>query len=208
MNRKALDDLPEYVLGTLPEPELRALEAELAASSELRRELDAVREALGRASEVDSGPRAPLSARARLLDALASGDRYSPFLADLARHFDLAPERVRELLHAIDLPASWEAGPMPGIEVMHFAGGPRAVAPDTGFVRLPKGLEFPYHRHVGHEVNYVLEGAVRDGDGRLYVAGEAIVMEPGTAHEFSIPDDADALIAVIQAGFEFIQKPE
>jgi ChrR Cupin-like domain len=208
MNRKALDDLPEYVLGTLPDAERRALEAEIAASPELRRELDAVREALGLAGQLDATSRAPAQNRARLLEALRSGDRYSPFLRDLSLHFDLGPERVRELFHAIDVPASWEAGPLPGIQVMHFQAGPQTVAPDTGFVRLPRGLRFPYHRHVGHEVNYVLEGAVRDGDGRLYVAGEAIVMEPGTAHEFSIPDDADALIAVVQAGFEFIQKPE
>ena len=208
MNRKALDNLPEYVLGTLPDAERHALEAELEASPELRRELDAVRETLGLAAELDTAPRAPAGSRARLLDALTTGDRYSPFLGDLSRHLDLAPQRVRELFHAIDVPASWEAGPMPGISVMHFQGGPQAVAPDTGFVRLPRGLKFPYHRHVGHEVNYVLEGAVRDGDGRLYVAGEAIVMEPGTTHEFSIPDDADALIAVVQAGFEFVAKPE
>jgi quercetin dioxygenase-like cupin family protein len=77
----------------------------------------------------------------------------------------------------------------------------------TGFVRLPRGLEFPYHRHVGHEINYVMEGAVRDGDGSLYLPGEAIVMTPGTEHEFSIAGDKDALIAVVQAGFEFVPKP-
>lgn len=207
MTRKAFDDLPEYVLGTLPEAERSALEAELASSPELRRELTAVREVLGLAAAPAAAPRSSAAGRSRLLAALASGDRYSPFLQDLARHFDLSLARVRELFHKIDEAASWEAGPMPGIQVMHFAGGPNAIAPDTGFVRLPRGLQFPYHRHLGHEVNYVLEGAVRDGDGRLYVAGEAIEMKPGTAHEFSIPDDADALIAVIQAGFEFVEKP-
>jgi anti-sigma factor ChrR (cupin superfamily) len=211
MNRNALDTLAEYVLGTLSESERRALETEIAASPALRRELDSVREALGSLAgvEVEVDRAAYADGRSRLLEALASGDRYLPFLSDLSRHFDLAPARVRELFSAIDDAGSWEAGPMPGIAVMHFAGGPQAVAPDTGFVRLPRGLKFPYHRHVGNEVNYVLEGAVLNGDdGRLYVAGEAIEMKPGTAHEFSIPDDADALIAVVQAGFEFIPKPD
>jgi hypothetical protein len=205
MTHNALDDLPEYVLGTLPEPERSALEAELAQSAELRRELAAVREALGLPA-VAPAQRAPLSGRSRLLAALATGERYTPFLRDLARHFDLSLANVRELLDRIDDAASWEAGPLPGVQVLHFPGGPNAVAPDTGFVRLPRGLQFPFHRHVGHEVNYVLEGAVRDGDGRLYVAGESIEMKPGTTHEFSIPDDADALIAVVQAGFEFVPK--
>jgi hypothetical protein len=213
MSRNALDALTEYVLGTLPESERRALEAEIAASPGLRRELDSVRETLGSLAEAEpegpADPGAQAQGRARLLGALASSDRYSPFLHDLSRHFDLAPERVRELFSAIDRAESWEAGPVPGISVMHFAPGPQAIAPDTGFARLPRGLKFPYHRHIGHEINYVLEGAIRDGeDGRLYVAGEAIVMGPGTAHEFSIPDDADALIAVVHVGFEFIPKPD
>jgi anti-sigma factor ChrR (cupin superfamily) len=206
MTRKALEDLPEYVLGTLPEAERRVLEGELAASPELRRELSAVREALGGAVADVQAPRASAS-RSRLLAALTTGDRYVPFLHDLARHFDLPLQRMRELFHQVDLAASWVPGPLPGIQLMHFPGGPNAIAPDTGFVRLPAGLQFPYHRHAGHEVNYVLEGALRDGDGTLYVAGEAIVMGPGTAHEFSVPEDRDALIAVIQAGFEFVPKP-
>jgi anti-sigma factor ChrR (cupin superfamily) len=207
MTRKALEDLPEYVLGTLPDAERRALDAELAESPELRRELAAVREALGTAGVAARAPRTSAAGRSRLLAALATGDRYLPFLQDLARHFDLPFARMRELFNQVDLPASWVAGPLPGIQLMHFPGGPNVIAPDTGFVRLPAGLQFPYHRHVGHEVNYVMEGALRDGDGTLYVAGEAIVMGPGTQHEFSVPEDRDALIAVVQAGFEFVPKP-
>ena len=146
-------------------------------------------------------------ARRRLLAALETGERFSPFMRDLASAFDLDLARVRALCDQIDQPSAWEAGPLPGIAVMHFAAGPNALAPDTGFVRLPRGLHFPYHRHKGHELNYVLEGAVRDGDGKLYLPGEAIEMAPGTEHEFSIPSDADALIAVVQAGFDFVPKP-
>jgi hypothetical protein len=141
-----------------------------------------------------------------LLLALDTGARYRPFLSDLTRHFDLSEARVMQLFHAIDDVAAWEPGPMPGIAVMHFPGGPNALAQDTGFVRLPRGLQFPYHRHLGHEVNYVLEGALRDGDGTLYLPGEAIERAKDTAHEFSVPEEADALIAVVQDGFEFIQK--
>jgi hypothetical protein len=146
-------------------------------------------------------------ARRRLLAALETGERFSPFARDLASAFDLSLARVRELCELIDDPSAWQAGPLPGISLMHFAGGPNAIAPDTGFVRLPRGLQFPYHRHLGHELNYVLEGAVRDGDGTLYLPGEAIAMTPGSEHDFSVPGDADALIAVAQAGFDFVPKP-
>ena len=206
MNQRAVEMIPEYVLGLLPEAERRELETLIARSPELQREVDAAREALSVFAHV-APPVAPRrGARAALLAALSTGERFRPFLDDLMRAFDLGRERVRELLAKIDDPASFEPGPLPGIAVMHFAGGPNAVAPDTGFVRLPRGLQFPYHRHVGHEINYVMEGALRDGDGTLYLPGEAIVMAPGTAHEFSVPDDADVLIAVVQAGFEFIDK--
>jgi hypothetical protein len=203
-----LEDLHDYVLELVTPSERRRIDALVASSPELQAEVRAAREALGLVAEAQGGMRPSPGGRNRLLAALETGARYAPFVADLCASFDLGESRIRELCDQIDLPSAWEAGPIPGISVMHFAGGPNVVAPDTGFVRLPRGLQFPYHRHVGHEINYVIEGAMRDGDGSLYLPGEAIVMEPGTAHEFSIPDDADALIAVVQAGFEFIPKPE
>jgi hypothetical protein len=202
-----LEDLHEYVLELVPPRERRLIDALVAGSPELQADVRAAREALGLLADAEGGLRPSTEGRDRLLKALDSGARYAPFVADLSASFDLSEARIRELCDQIDVPSAWEAGPIPGIAVMHFAGGPNVVAPDTGFVRLPRGLQFPYHRHVGHEINYVIEGAMRDGDGTLYLPGEAIVMAPGTAHEFSVPDDRDALIAVVQAGFEFIPKP-
>jgi putative transcriptional regulator len=200
--------LAEYVLGLLPEGERCALEAELARSPALTRELVAVREAIALvpgALETSEPPR-PF-ARNALLAALDSGARFFPFADDLARHFDLSRARIEELLLQIDDDARYEPGPMPGIAVMHFAGGPAAVGHDTGFVRLPAGLQFPYHRHAGAEINYVLAGALRDGDGTLYLPGEAIEKPTGSAHEFSVTPDRDALIAVVQSGFDIVPKP-
>jgi hypothetical protein len=197
----------EYALGHLGGAEQRALEAELAESDELRRCVAAVREALA-ALPLASTPVLPRQgARDALLSALASGERFRPFLADLMRCCDLTAARVRELLSQIDDASVWEPGPLPGLAFMHFAAGRNAIAHETYFVRLPRGLCFPYHRHAGHEVNYVLEGALRDGDGTLYLPGEAMVKAPGTAHECFVPEEADALITVVQAGFDIIEKP-
>lgn len=207
MTDLTIDRLTEYVLGTLPEAERLSVERELAASVDAQREVASIRETLGLLStQLTPVVPAPRS-RTSLLDALNTGARYRPFLDDLMRHFDLPAQRLMQLFDAIDDASSWEDGPLPGISLMHFPGGPNAIAHDTGFVRLPRGLQFPFHRHLGHEVNYVLEGALRDGDGTLYLPGEAIERTPGTSHEFSVPDSADALIAVVQAGFEFVEKP-
>jgi hypothetical protein len=48
--------------------------------------------------------------------------------------------------------------------------------------------------------------AVRLGRADACDAG-ATVKAPGSAHECFVPQDADALIAVVQAGFEIIEKP-
>lgn len=203
MTQPAAEELIEYVLGTLPEPRQRELDALVSRSMPLQQELAGMHEALFSLELEPAAPPRP-GARAALLRALESGDRFVPFLDDLARHFDLAKTRVRELFQAIDDATHWEPGPMPGISLMHFAAGPNAIAPDSGFVRFPKGLRFPMHRHLGHEINYVLEGAVRDGDGTLYLPGQAIVMAPHTTHEFSIPENAETLIAVVHVGFELV----
>ncbi len=199
--------MAEYALGNLFEDDLRALEEELAASDELRCDAAAVREALA-ALHVVSAPVLPRPcARDALLSALGTGERFRPFLADVMLWCDLTAKRVRELLAQTDEASAWQPGPLPGLAFMPFAPGPNAIARDAGFARMPRGMCFPYHRHAGHEINYVLEGALRDGDGTLYLPGEAMVKAPGSAHECYVPDDADTLIAVVQVGFEFIEKP-
>jgi len=195
--------LEEYVLGRLSRADESELLAALARSPELRRELAELRELA--AASLNVGELRPRpQARAALLSALAGAERRFAFVPDLVKIFDLGAERVRELLRLIDDATQWEPGPLPGISVMHFDGGPNALASDNGFVRLPAGLQFPMHRHFGNEVNYVLEGALRDGDGTLYLPGEGIVKNIETSHAFSVPEAADALIAVSQDGFEII----
>ncbi|MFI5308396.1 MAG: cupin domain-containing protein [Polyangiales bacterium] len=204
MSQPVSEEIAEYVLGTLSEARRREIDALVERSAALKQEVRTAREALGLLSDAVMPVAASTRGRAALLSALDGAGRFAPFVSDLTRHLDLTKARVRELLAFIDDATRWEPGPIPGIMLMHFAAGPNAIAPDTGFVRFPKGLRFPRHRHVGHEVNYVLQGAVRDDDGTLYLPGEAIIMAPGSVHEFSIPEDADALVVVVQAGFEII----
>jgi len=205
MMRPAHEDLAEYVLGSLPNALRGALEAQIAGSPDLQRDVAELREAFGALD--DQLPRVPPrpGSRAALLGALDSAERFSPFVGELALHFDLPIARVRELLHQTDDPARWIAAPVPGIRLIDFPSGPNAIATHAGFVAFPRGLQFPYHRHLGPEINYILEGSILTG-GKLYIPGEAVIMEPGSCHEFEIPD-SDTLIAVIHIGFEFIDKP-
>jgi hypothetical protein len=206
MMRPAPEELAEYVLDSLPDDRRGDLETQIAGSPDLQRQVADLREAF-RVLD-DQLPRIPPcgASRARLLGALASAERFSPFVADLCLHFDLPIARVRELLRQTDDPARWIATPVPGIALIDFPSGPNAIATHAGFAAFPRGLQFPYHRHLGPEVNYILEGSLLTG-GQLYIPGQAVIMEAGTCHEFEIPD-ADTLIAVIHIGFEFIDKPE
>jgi putative transcriptional regulator len=198
--------LPEYVFGAqaLERPDVHVLEAALRSDASLAAELRTLNDAWACLAETLRPEGPSQSTRERTLAAAHNSLRYERFVPDLCMHFDLASTVVFDLLMQMANPARWLLGPMPGIHVMHFEAGPRAVAPDTGFVRLAAGLHFPRHRHVGHEVNYVLSGSLRDGDGTLVPPGQAIIKTPGSVHEFSVGSEAEALIAVVQAGFELV----
>ncbi len=78
---------------------------------------------------------------------------------------------MRDLLSSLSDAARWEPGPLPGSSLFHLDGGPRIATADAGFVRLPAGLEFPVHRHLGSERVLLLEGSYRDSDGKHWGPG-------------------------------------
>jgi hypothetical protein len=211
MTSRALELIPEYVLGTLSEAETREVERALEQSPELRAEAAEVREAFGQLASALPQPAPPPNVKQRLMAAVAGEEKYSPFAIPLARYFDLAVEKVRELLKWAQDPKTteWLPGPLPGITLLDFDGGPRVATADVGFVRLPRGLHFPWHRHPGYEINFIIEGSIRDYDGRIYGPGEAVEKAAGSQHEFWVGEDQDLLIAVIiEQGFEIIPKPD
>jgi putative transcriptional regulator len=207
MTERALALLPDYVLGLLGEAETREVEKALAASPDLVAEMRAISDAY-ESLATSLAPVAPSAeARLRLVEAIGTADRFLPFLDDLAKMFDLAADKVRTLLRLLDDIGSWEEGPLPGIRLVHFEGGPNAYAADTGFVRLPPGLHFPYHTHDGPEVSYILSGAIRDDDGTVYGPGEMVVKGREDAHEYWVLED-ECLIGIALAGFQIVPKPD
>jgi anti-sigma factor ChrR (cupin superfamily) len=208
MTKRLFDLVPEYVLGQLSDADRRELEAELARSPELRAELAATTEAYAAMTDRLHPVAPPPALKKRLMDSITAPDeRYQPFAIKLAEYFDLAVDRVRDLIRQIHDPKTeWVPGPLPGILTMDFDGGPRVATADVGFVKLPAGLHFPWHRHTGHELNYVMKGRVRDFDGTIYGPGEGIEKDAGTEHEFWCLDDEDVLLAVVVGGFEIVAK--
>jgi putative transcriptional regulator len=145
-------------------------------------------------------------ARERLVAAIsASSARFAPFFDRLSHIFDLRVARVEEIMARVTDRASWEPGPLPGLTVMHFEGGPRCAAADVGLVRLAPGFSLPRHRHRSIETAMILEGGYREDTGRVYLPGDVHEMAAGTVHGYRVFDDRPCLLAlVLFEGVEFL----
>ena len=145
-------------------------------------------------------------ARERLLAAISgSSARFAPFLGRLSNLFDLRIARVEEIMAKVTDPASWEPGPLQGLTLMHFEGGPRCAAADVGLVRLAPGFSLPPHRHRSRETAMILQGGYREDTGRVYLPGDVHEMTQGTVHSYRVLDDRPCLLAlVLFDGVEFL----
>lgn len=192
-----LEVLPDYILGTMPAAERTVLERQIAGSPELQREVDLLAEALAQGTLSGLPPLAPPgNGRARLLAAVGAGERLAAFQPRLAEVFDLPKSTIRMLLDKVDDAAAWIGGFAPGLRFFNFTPGPRHAhtGADAGFVRLAVGAAFPRHRHLGHEMTFVLEGQMRDGEKR-FGPGAVIEHQEGTEHGW-VTDGAHELLIV------------
>jgi putative transcriptional regulator len=143
--------------------------------------------------------------RARLLSTICRKPvRLLPFHERLSKFFDLSVDRLQEILIDVDDPERWQRGPLPGMLLFHFEGGPRRAGADCGLMQLPPGFVLPRHRHLGDERALVLEGGYREDTGRAYLPGDAHHMRRGTRHGYRVFDDGPCLVAlVLYGGVEF-----
>jgi putative transcriptional regulator len=182
--------LPLHALGMLDTDEANAVEKAVAADPALAGELAAYRDA---AANIGPAAVPPADIKARLL-ASAGGGAFERFSARFAQLFDVTVDKARELLGLIERPASWET-PLPGIGLVHFAGGPSCAAADCGFIRIAPGCTFPWHTHRGEEVSIMLAGTLRDHSGRLLRPGDELVQAAGTQHDITAEGDAPVIFA-------------
>ena len=144
----------------------------------LLRELEAVD-----AASSPTASAAPSELRARLLASAQTTHRFEDVLAQIAQDADLSDDATAALLLAIDEPTRWSPGPMPGLSLLHFDGGPKTAGAITGFVRIDPGARFPEHDHGGEEIGVILQGQLRDtATGLAHGRGDRVVHHPGTEH--------------------------
>ena len=144
--------------------------------------------------------------RAAVLASASRGTPLAGFGPRLAGFLDLGRERAAELLHAVARAgqAPWvDEGP-PGVQLLHFEGGPRHAGADCGLVRLAPGVRFPRHRHGGEEAAFVLAGEAEEEDtGVVWRPGDVVLRAAQTVHAFRALGDVPFVFAVVlHGGFE------
>ncbi len=185
--------LPLYALGALDSDEASAVEMALATDPSLANELDAYLEVAPTAT-----PASDLEAR---LMASVGGGAYESFASRVSTLLDVTVDRAREILGLIERKASW-VHPVPGIHLVHFEGGPAYAAADCGFVRIEPGCTFPWHTHRGEEVSVILQGSMRDRDGKVLSTGDELVQSQGSEHDLVAGPEGVLYLARAMNGIE------
>jgi hypothetical protein len=198
--------LPLYAIGAADADERRAVEAAIATDPGLARELASHQDVASALAVATAAPAPASYVKARLLASVGVG-RFERFTTRFASLFDVSVDRARELLGWTEDPTKWAIG-LPGLQVIHFAGGPQCHGADTGFLEVQPGARFPWHEHVGEEVMLVLAGALRDHDGTVYAAGDELAKAPATQHDFSAASHEPVVLAVRAFGVRYgLVKP-
>jgi quercetin dioxygenase-like cupin family protein len=167
----------------------------------------ATHEALAQWSKGQVGSESDLGGRERVRDrlfrTLASEERFRPFYAELARELAMTIDAVRSLLHKVDEPASYQVAPIPGVQFFHFTPGQGCGFAEAGIVKLSKGAKFPRHRHVGHEINFILEGALID-NAVSYAPGALVRSAAGSEHDYVAGQKRDLLLVAGHNGITYL----
>lgn len=149
--------------------------------------------------------RGPASLRARLLEETSQApERYAPFTRRLSELYDLPRADVTALLARAADPRAWKLSGLPGIRKLPVPAGPSCQGAQTYLVRFAAGVSFPAHHHDGLETVMILAGSYTEDTGRVWSTGDVHVMEPGSAHAFTIEKGEDCVAAtVLHGGLNF-----
>ena len=198
--------LPLYVLGLLDAAESKVVEDAVRRDAELAAELRAYHAASATLIDALAPVPPPAAVRDRLLASVAA-TRFDRFARRFGEIFDVAADRARELFRLIDDPSTYDRA-IPGAMLVHFEGGPACAGADCGFIILPAGTTFPWHRHDGEELVLVMQGTLIDHDGRRIGPGEEDHKGAASEHEFTAAPGDDLIFCARVWGVQFdIEKP-
>ncbi len=179
------DQLVEFALGTLPDDESASLEQALAGDAALRGQLAEVQDMLASFADAHVGS-APVrqSGLSRLMEATQQISRFTPMIPLVCELLGVSKEDALGWLDGLDEPSKWQPGVLPDT---HMQTVP-TDDPDLSVVwlRMPPGMAFPEHEHLGDETVLVVQGRYIDDAGTLHPPGSVLREEPDTHHAFHI----------------------
>jgi predicted ChrR family anti-sigma factor len=188
------ESLPDYLVDAVGPDQRASIAAHLAVCPDCARALGELQEVYALLT-LTLDPLAPEpDVRARMLDDTRTG-RLHRFAAAVATLFGIEEARARLLLDAVDAPGAWEPSDMPGVRQHLLPDAPERCL--MGFILVPSGGSVPLHEHHGREQTLVLQGRMRDDDGRLYRPGELMPKSEGTRHTFVAEGATDLLCGVV-----------
>jgi len=152
--------------------------------------------------EAFSGPvEPPPDLKDRLLSAARLEGRFDRFAARVADLLDVDEAKAKAILDGVGERDNWYGGLVPDVLLYDVDGGPRVRNAITGLLRIPGGVTFPEHEHLGTEQTLILQGSGLDHRGDIWRVGELVVEEPGEPHVIEARPGPDLVfLVVIQNG--------
>ena len=190
------------MLGALSPEDSEAVARQLAGSPELQAEADQLSQLLTQLPE-NLVPVVPSSAaRSRLLAALDTFERFSPFVDTLSRLSTWPP-----IPSGSCWPGSTTPPPgSPGCRGCCTSTSPRGRAWSawTRASSASSRAPVPRHRHLaGNEVTFVLEGLkIDDGGERIDGPGSVVTHEQDSVHGYAATGDRPLTIIVVNHGIQ------
>lgn len=202
--------LVEYALGILDEETAKQMQAELESSVQNQSELREIEEALTLLAETEQPLMPSEHLRARILNTVRQETRFSGFVERLCDFFDLDRKTVEKHLSSLNQISSetWQINTFPGTHLLHFEGGPHIAGnADCGLVYIEPGKMIAAHRHLGDEWSFVLQGQMKEINGRIYHPGDCMHRSAGSVHALqSIGEKPLIFAAVLIEGLEFVAE--
>jgi anti-sigma factor ChrR (cupin superfamily) len=200
--------LAEYAAGTLPSHLTVGVETHLPGCERCAQELAVLDQVYAALPLALSPEPPPAGLRERILQGASRVSRFDGLVARVAGMLDHAADKARELLALIDDAAVWVGGPAAS-RLIHLPPGPAVAGANCGFVHVPAGESFPFHRHLGDEHVLVLQGSFRDeSNGRVLRKADEAQMPAGSAHTFTALSGADLIyLVVLRGGLEIPSEP-
>ena len=194
------DQLFEIVLGTADEPTVERFHQDLETDRTLAARYAEMRE-LTAAVPVNISALPPLaSGRDRLVTAVADVNRFGDLIPRVIELLGVSEEEAATWLAGLDDPATWGPGVLPG--TMMWAVPTERENVGIVWLKMPAGMEFPHHEHLGSEEVLVVQGRYVDHRGVLHLPGALLREHESSEHSFHIDADGPDFVclAVVEGG--------